>query len=220
MSSVHPSAIGSATQPSQTESMDTQNRDVQTTGTTNDPSSTNTTTTPAPNNRTESEYSINGMTKISGSGVDDTSNNTDTTGASAPDQNDYPEQRHAGKVGYGPNYNQGAGLGEKLTGIKEQIKGKVSHNPALIEQGRERRTGELKHKQEQEELEASDPFANPEEKEEKAQQQGDSNSEISQTKKDVKGQVDQAATSAPEGTKEAEAQRNSERQVKHIDESN
>ncbi|KAK7436708.1 hypothetical protein VKT23_018962 [Stygiomarasmius scandens] len=215
---VHPSAIGSATQPETTKPDTTRvesdysiNGFTKTSGSGVDTNTDTAETTKPDTTRVESDYSINGFTKTSGSGVD---TNTDTGNDAGADSGEpYPEQRHAGKVGYGPNYNQGAGLGEKLTGFKEELKGKVSHDPTLVQQGKERRTGELKHKQEQEELEASDPFANPEEKKE---EQGD----VSQTKKDIRGQVDQAATSAPEGTKEAEAQRNSERQMKHIDESN
>ncbi|KAJ7841045.1 hypothetical protein B0H14DRAFT_2587071 [Mycena olivaceomarginata] len=76
----------------------------------------------------------------------------------------YPEQKHAGAVGYGPNYNQGAGFVEKITGLKEQVKGKVTHNPELAAKGHERMTGELKHKELEEEDAKADPFANPEKK--------------------------------------------------------
>jgi hypothetical protein len=38
-------------------------------------------------------------------------------------------------------------LSDKITGLKEQIKGKITKNPRLVEQGHERKTGELKHKQ-------------------------------------------------------------------------
>ncbi|KAJ7319030.1 hypothetical protein DFH08DRAFT_891352 [Mycena albidolilacea] len=79
----------------------------------------------------------------------------------------YPEQKHAGAVGYGPNYNQGAGFVEKITGLKETVKGKVTHNPELAAKGHDRMTGELKHKELEEDAKA-DPFANPEEKKPKA----------------------------------------------------
>ncbi|KAJ6598445.1 hypothetical protein DFH09DRAFT_903476 [Mycena vulgaris] len=73
----------------------------------------------------------------------------------------YPEQKHAGKVGLGPNYNQGAGFLDKVTGLKEEIKGKVTKNPELVTKGHDRFTGELKHKELEED---GDPFAIPEEK--------------------------------------------------------
>ncbi|KAJ7233859.1 hypothetical protein B0H12DRAFT_1143411 [Mycena haematopus] len=79
----------------------------------------------------------------------------------------YPEQKHAGKVGLGPNYNQGAGFLDKITGIKEQVMGKVTHNPELANTGHDRMTGELKHKELEEDAKA-DPFANPDEKKQKA----------------------------------------------------
>ncbi|KAF7369101.1 Calmodulin-like protein [Mycena venus] len=83
----------------------------------------------------------------------------------------YPEQKHAGAVGYGPNYNQGAGFLDKITGVKEQVKGKVTHNPELVAKGHDRMTGELKHKELEEDAK-SDPFADPEEKKQKAEQGG------------------------------------------------
>ncbi|KAF7377607.1 Calmodulin-like protein [Mycena sanguinolenta] len=82
----------------------------------------------------------------------------------------YPEQKHAGAVGYGPNYRQGAGLADKITGIKEQVKGKITRDPALAEKGHDRMTGELKRKELEEDAKA-DPFANPEEK--KVEQEAD-----------------------------------------------
>jgi hypothetical protein len=39
---------------------------------------------------------------------------------------------------------------EKLKGLKEVVEGKIIHNPELAEKGKERRTGELKRKKEQE----------------------------------------------------------------------
>ncbi|KAJ7040707.1 hypothetical protein C8F04DRAFT_1081831 [Mycena alexandri] len=80
----------------------------------------------------------------------------------------YPEQKHAGAVGYGPNYHQTPGFLDKVTGLKEEVKGKVTHNPELAAQGHDRMTGELK-KKELEADAAEDPFANPEEKQKGAQ---------------------------------------------------
>lgn len=38
-------------------------------------------------------------------------------------------------------------LGDKLEGIGEEIKGKILRKPELVEQGRERRSGELMRKE-------------------------------------------------------------------------
>ncbi|KAJ7883406.1 hypothetical protein B0H14DRAFT_3432863 [Mycena olivaceomarginata] len=58
-------------------------------------------------------------------------------------------------------------MAEKITGIKEQVKGKVTHNPDLVAKGHDRMTGEF-------EAQGvgrgrADPFANPEEKKGKAE---------------------------------------------------
>jgi len=60
-----------------------------------------------------------------------------------------PEQKHAGKVGFGPDYaNQTrATMGEKVQGFKEEIKGKLTKNPELVKTGHERRTGEIKQRE-------------------------------------------------------------------------
>ncbi|KIK57406.1 hypothetical protein GYMLUDRAFT_263155 [Collybiopsis luxurians FD-317 M1] len=100
--------------------------------------------------------SPNPTTASGGSGVD-----SNTQSQSSAPSDDYPEQRHAGAVGYGPQYRQGVSVGDKLTGLKEELKGKVTKNPELVEQGKERRTGELKKKQEQEDTEKNDPFKEP-----------------------------------------------------------
>ncbi|KAK7050487.1 calmodulin-like protein [Favolaschia claudopus] len=76
---------------------------------------------------------------------------------------EYPEQKHAGAVGYGPNYHAKPGFLDKITGMKEQVQGKVTHNPELATKGHDRITGDLKKK----ELDAdakADPFADPEQK--------------------------------------------------------
>jgi hypothetical protein len=39
------------------------------------------------------------------------------------------------------------GFSQKISGLKEEMKGKLTKNPELVEHGRERRTGELKHKE-------------------------------------------------------------------------
>ncbi|KIJ24331.1 hypothetical protein M422DRAFT_39216 [Sphaerobolus stellatus SS14] len=63
-----------------------------------------------------------------------------------------PEQKHAGKVGYGPEYaNQTrATMGDKIEGLKEQVMGKLKKNPDLAQHGRELRSGELKRREHEE----------------------------------------------------------------------
>ncbi|KAJ4478613.1 hypothetical protein C8J55DRAFT_399473, partial [Lentinula edodes] len=64
----------------------------------------------------------------------------------------YPEQHHAGAVGYGPNYRQGPSLTDKLSGLKEELKGKVTKNPGLVEHGKEMKTGELKRREQEDDV--------------------------------------------------------------------
>ncbi|CAE6475470.1 unnamed protein product [Rhizoctonia solani] len=89
-----------------------------------------------------------------------------TTGPSDPppgakEGEQYPPQLHAGKVGYGPHYAEvhgnDSGLGAKLTGVKEQLKGKITRNHELEQQGKDRKTGELAAKQRAKE-EEKNPF--------------------------------------------------------------
>ncbi|KAK7040735.1 hypothetical protein VNI00_009641 [Paramarasmius palmivorus] len=133
-----------------------------------------------------------------GSATEQDSINNSGSGA---DNQAYPPQRHAGATGFGPNYHPGPTFGDKMTGIKEQVKGTVTRNTELTQQGKDRRTGELKRR-EAEEDDKSDPFATPEEKEQKHK----------------------AATVAPEGSDEAEQQRtgeashNSEEQISEFKE--
>ncbi|CAE6424637.1 unnamed protein product [Rhizoctonia solani] len=78
----------------------------------------------------------------------------------------YPPQIHAGKVGYGPHYaevhGKDTGLGAKVTGLKEQLKGKITRNHELEQKGKDRKTGELAAKQQAED-DAKNPFQHEEE---------------------------------------------------------
>ncbi|KAJ7267401.1 hypothetical protein C8J57DRAFT_1469628 [Mycena rebaudengoi] len=76
---------------------------------------------------------------------------------------DYPEQKHAGKVGLGPNFSDKPGLSDKIVGLKEQVIGKLTKNPELATHGHDLKTGELKKKERDADA-ASDPFSNPDEK--------------------------------------------------------
>ncbi|KAG8738863.1 hypothetical protein FRC10_006412 [Ceratobasidium sp. 414] len=88
-----------------------------------------------------------------------------------PDGEDYPPQKHAGAVGYGPHYaevhGKEAGFEAKVTGFKEKLEGWLTHNPALVQQGHDRITGELKAKQ-RAEGDAKSPFGKKEGEEEVA----------------------------------------------------
>ncbi|RDB26660.1 hypothetical protein Hypma_005537 [Hypsizygus marmoreus] len=127
----------------------------------------------------------------------------------------YPEQRHAGKVGYGPNYYNGPTIGDKVKGLEEEIKGKLTRNPALVEHGKERITGELKKREREQDLNpthSNDPFETPDEK--KHQSLGKSSSGHE------RGAKEQAAMMAPHRTNTAEKQSKGEAvdSMKHIGE--
>jgi hypothetical protein len=38
-------------------------------------------------------------------------------------------------------------VSDKIGGLKQEIKGKIKHDPELVEHGREQRTGQLKRKE-------------------------------------------------------------------------
>ncbi|KAG1724349.1 hypothetical protein EDB19DRAFT_314643 [Suillus lakei] len=86
---------------------------------------------------------------------------TQPASESFTDDSQLPPQRHAGAVGLGPSYGQGVGFGEKLGGLQEEIKGKIMKKPELVEHGRERRTGILKKKEQEQLDDEEDPFAKP-----------------------------------------------------------
>ena len=44
------------------------------------------------------------------------------------------------------NYEPVQTVSEKIGGLKEEIKGKIKHDPELVQYGRDKRTGELKRK--------------------------------------------------------------------------
>lgn len=95
------------------------------------------------------------------------------------------------------------GLGDKFDGFKEQIKGKVTRNPDLVQHGKEQASGQLKKKEHEggvrprnfpvqrswhfltKVLIQADPFSHP---------------------NDDQADKQQASAVAPEGTEEGEAQ--------------
>ncbi|EPQ52589.1 hypothetical protein GLOTRDRAFT_112017 [Gloeophyllum trabeum ATCC 11539] len=109
-------------------------------------------------------------------------------------EGDYPEQRHAGAVGYGPEYHKGATLGDKMSGLTEEVKGKVTRKPDVVEHGREMRTGQLKQKSLEDD---EDPFKKP---------GAEPSAGAGSTPADDHAR-EQASTIAPEGTHTAERQR-------------
>ncbi|KAI0371963.1 hypothetical protein BV20DRAFT_132625 [Pilatotrama ljubarskyi] len=151
-------------------------------------------------------------------------NDSPANSPATPNSDGYPEQKHAGAVGYGPEYGKGASTSDKLTGIKEEVKGKILRKPDVIEHGREIRTGELKKKQQ--EQDNMDPF-NQTKGDDDNQQGGaglqkqpsgagssgpDAPVSFPPAASDTshptdKGAREQAASTAPEGTEKAERQK-------------
>ncbi|TCD69295.1 hypothetical protein EIP91_008050 [Steccherinum ochraceum] len=130
----------------------------------------------------------------------------------------YPPQLHAGAVGLGPEYGKGASGGDKLTGWKVEIAGKITRNPQKVQHGKDMRTGELKKKEKEDD---KNPFSNAEEKDEKkddadakppqSNDGADADKPASRTSNAGETAAkEQAATTAPEGTDDAEVQRKGE----------
>ncbi|KAG5637278.1 hypothetical protein H0H81_005172 [Sphagnurus paluster] len=109
------------------------------------------------------------------------------------DQTEYPEQRHAGKVGYGPAYHTGPTLGDKIKGFEEEIKGKLTRNPALVQHGKELISGELKAKERERDMN-EDPFA-------KGDQVNDKPAATARASSDPAAPVAQSPRGIPTGTK-------------------
>ncbi|KAF5327531.1 hypothetical protein D9619_004368 [Psilocybe cf. subviscida] len=95
-----------------------------------------------------------------------TANSADAPAPPPPGEEDLPEQLHAGKVGYGPNYHRGPTLEDKMMGIKEEIKGKLTRNSERVEHGREIKSGKEREKKLTGEDEPN-PFANADEDKDK-----------------------------------------------------
>ncbi|GAA5992327.1 hypothetical protein JCM10908_000428 [Rhodotorula pacifica] len=68
---------------------------------------------------------------------------SDASAAATEPEGGYPEQAHAGKLGYGPSYAGNSGIADQLKGTEEKIKGKLFHKPELVQQGEERKAGIL-----------------------------------------------------------------------------
>jgi len=126
----------------------------------------------------------------------------------------YPEQKHAGAVGLGPDYGKGAGGGDKITGFKEEFIGKITGNHDKFQHGHDMRTGELKRR-EREAGEDDNPFSASGKNKDSGKDSKHSESK-SDSKPPVsddtshptdKGAKEQAATTAPEGTEKAENQK-------------
>jgi len=76
---------------------------------------------------------------------------------------DYPLQTHAGAVGYGPDIAERdkPDIQDKMKGLKETVKGKITGNRDLQDEGHKTMTGELKRKK-REAQENDSPFKNAE----------------------------------------------------------
>ncbi|VDB91632.1 unnamed protein product [Peniophora sp. CBMAI 1063] len=80
-----------------------------------------------------------------------TSNTTSQTSSTSTEpEGGYPPQLHAGKVGYGPEFGKGVSTGTKVSGLKEEVMGKVKHDPSLVQHGHDMRTGQLARKEREE----------------------------------------------------------------------
>jgi len=116
---------------------------------------------------------------------------TRTNGSKTMSEDELPPQRHAGAVGLGPQYGTGTGFVDKIGGLQEELKGKMLKKPDVAQHGHDRRTGELKKKEKE-----MDDQTNPLDP---AQRSG--------SMKDEKSEREEAATIAPQGTEEAQEQR-------------
>ncbi|KAG6890042.1 hypothetical protein C0995_012499 [Termitomyces sp. Mi166 len=76
----------------------------------------------------------------------------------------YPPQRHAGKVGYGPQYHIGPTIAERIQGYEEELRGHLTHNHALVEHGRMMVSGELKRMEREHDMNSNDPSGQTEDK--------------------------------------------------------
>jgi len=133
-------------------------------------------------------------------------------------EGDLPPQRHAGKLdGPGPEFKKGAGLGDKMTGLQEEIKGKVLRKPEVAQHGHDLRTGELKRRQHEQDFDADPPGIAQEKEagmdESNTDHDAQETNERPQERKGSSSLLDagqerqQAATISPEGTEGAEHQR-------------
>ncbi|KAI0653919.1 hypothetical protein C8Q70DRAFT_926767, partial [Cubamyces menziesii] len=135
-------------------------------------------------------------------------NNQSPSQSPAPSNNDgYPEQRHAGAVGYGPEYGKGASTGDKITGLKEELKGKILHKPDVVEHGRELRTGELKKKQQEDQDHPPSGAGSSADSDKPNAPKSFPPATSDPAHPTDKGAREQAATTAPEGTEKAQRQK-------------
>ncbi|CCM01770.1 uncharacterized protein FIBRA_03837 [Fibroporia radiculosa] len=149
--------------------------------------------------------------------------------ATGAEGSEYPEQKHAGAVGLGPEYGRGATTGDKLQGFQEQIKGKILRKPDVAQHGKDLRTGELKRRQQQED----DDNLFEKSQQEKEQNERDSTSPAPESDDNKstaqpprvsdsshpteRGQYEQAASVAPEGSERAANEQPGEHAYHNID---
>ncbi|KAJ2917437.1 hypothetical protein MD484_g2997, partial [Candolleomyces efflorescens] len=134
--------------------------------------------------------------------------------SSQASQDEYPPQTHSGKVGIGPNYSLSPTLGEKMTGLKEELIGTIKRNPEEVQHGKDIVSGKEKRRAREADM-RTDPFA-------KNTEEATGPSQSAQlphprTKLDDKGMREQAATVAPVGTDHHESQlRGDQHDFEHI----
>ncbi|KAL5483482.1 hypothetical protein ACEPAI_8714 [Sanghuangporus weigelae] len=136
-------------------------------------------------------------------------------GSSTEPEGGYPEQLHAGKLdGLGPEYGKThrVTLGDRLQGVKEEIKGSVKRDPELKKTGKERMTGELKRKQIEKESNPDSPQIADDKKDDKNENRSEPKktrtektdepglTEHPQAHPTEKGREEQAGSVQPEGT--------------------
>ncbi|RXW17539.1 hypothetical protein EST38_g8315 [Candolleomyces aberdarensis] len=78
--------------------------------------------------------------------------------SSQASQEEYPPQTHSGKVGYGPHFSLSPTLGEKMTGLKEELKGTIKRDPEEVQHGKDIVSGEEKRRAREADM-RTDPFA-------------------------------------------------------------
>ncbi|KAI0821467.1 hypothetical protein BC629DRAFT_1262921, partial [Irpex lacteus] len=122
----------------------------------------------------------------------------------------YPPQKHAGAIGLGPEYGKmrEATAGDKIAGLKDELVGKVTRNQDKVQHGHEQRTGELKRKKFEEESVRNNDNSGSSSQPGNQAPTSVTGKRGAGTHPTEAGAQEQAATTAPEGTEDAERQRN------------
>ncbi|GAA5981274.1 hypothetical protein JCM5350_006083 [Sporobolomyces pararoseus] len=121
----------------------------------------------------------------------------ETSGTSA--QTEYPPQMHAGKAGLGPHYNDGSGFADQVKAKGEILKGKLTHNPELVEQGHLRESGALAAQARKADLnnDEDSPFSRPDDGESEKKPENPKAQDVKETGHEARNA---AATSGTKST--------------------